>query len=87
MNDQPVEQSARAALFDLRTVIAVLFGAYGVILTVLGVAATGPEDLAKAGGININLWTGIGMLVVAALFVLWQRLRPAVAGRSDDGGR
>jgi hypothetical protein len=88
MNDQPVEQSARAALFDLRTVIAILFGTYGVILTVLGIAATGPEDLAKAGGININLWTGVGMLVVAALFVLWQRLRPAVpTRRSEDGGR
>jgi xanthine/uracil/vitamin C permease (AzgA family) len=31
--------------------------------------------LAKAAGIDINLWAGIVMLVVAALFVLWERLR------------
>ncbi|GAA2544175.1 hypothetical protein [Pseudonocardia hydrocarbonoxydans] len=76
--DEP--RSAAASLFDLRTVIAVLFGAYGVILTLLGAFGTSAEDLAKAGGVHLNLWTGIGMLVVAALFVTWQRLRPTVTG-------
>jgi hypothetical protein len=27
-------------------------------------------------GLNINLWGGITMLVFAALFVAWARLRP-----------
>jgi hypothetical protein len=73
-----------AALFDLRTVIAVLFGIYGVMLTVLGLIGSSPEQLDKAGGINLNLWTGIGMLVVAGLFVLWLVLRPSTVGASDD---
>lgn len=73
-----------AALFDLRTVIAVLFGIYGVMLTVMGLIGSSPEQLAKAGGINLNLWTGLGMLVVAALFVLWLVLRPSTVGASDD---
>ncbi|MBC8091287.1 MAG: hypothetical protein H7Y15_04965 [Pseudonocardia sp.] len=68
--------SAAAALFDLRTVIAALFGVFGAILTVLGLLGTSEEDLAKAGGIALNLWTGIGMLVLAAIFATWQRLRP-----------
>ena len=68
--------SAASALFDLRTVIAVLFGVYGVILTALGVFGTTEAELVKTGGIALNLWTGVGMLVLAAVFVTWQRLRP-----------
>jgi hypothetical protein len=73
-----------ATLFDLRTVIAALFGIYGVMLTVMGLIGSSPEQLAKAGGINLNLWTGLGMLVVAALFALWLFLRPSTVGASED---
>ena len=73
-----------ASLFDLRTVIAVLFGIYGVMLTVMGLIGSSPEQLAKAGGINLNLWTGLGMLVIAGLFVLWLVLRPSTVGASED---
>ncbi|WP_018685699.1 hypothetical protein [Actinokineospora enzanensis] len=70
------EPTKRAGLFDLRGVLAVLFAVYGLVLTVMGIAATSQADLDKAGGINVNLWMGIGMLVVAVLFALWVRLRP-----------
>lgn len=70
--------SAASALFDLRTVIAVLFAVYGVLLTLLGLFGGSEADLQKAGGINLNLWTGVGMMVVAAIFVTWQRLRPTL---------
>lgn len=82
MNDDKAPRSA--SLFDLRTVIAVLFGIYGVMLTAMGLFGTSPEQLEKAGGIELNLWTGIGMLVVAGLFVLWLVLRPSAVGASDD---
>jgi drug/metabolite transporter (DMT)-like permease len=62
-------------LFDLRYVIGVLLGVYGVVLVIRG-ALDGPEQLARASGISINLWTGIGLLVVAAVFLAWARLRP-----------
>ena len=32
----------------------------------------------KAAGINIDLWTGLGMLVFAALMLLWAFGRPTV---------
>jgi drug/metabolite transporter (DMT)-like permease len=62
-------------LFDLRYVIGVLLGVYGVVLVIRG-ALDGPEQLARASGISINLWTGVGLLVVAAVFLVWARLRP-----------
>jgi hypothetical protein len=68
-------QSAAAKLFDLRVLIGGLFLLYGVMLTVAGFF-TSSKDLAKASHININLWMGIGMLVVGAFFAGWWRLRP-----------
>ena len=68
--------SASSALFDLRTVIAILFLVYGVVLTVMGFASNSPEELAKSGGIDINLWSGIVMIVIGAAFVAWALLRP-----------
>ncbi|MEU0089028.1 hypothetical protein [Kribbella sp. NPDC006257] len=67
----------KAGAFDIRVVIAALVAIYGVVLTILGIIAD-PKEVDKAAGININLWGGIAMLVFAALFVLWARLRPIV---------
>jgi hypothetical protein len=71
------QQKKKAGAFDIRVVIALLVAIYGVVLTVLGIIAD-PKEVDKAAGININLWGGIAMLVFAALFVLWARLRPIV---------
>ncbi|WP_328998204.1 hypothetical protein OHA18_27570 [Kribbella sp. NBC_00709] len=65
----------KAGAFDIRMVIALLIGVYGLVLTILGIVEKQPE-IDKAAGININLWGGIGMLVFSALFILWARLRP-----------
>jgi hypothetical protein len=35
--------------------------------------------------VNINLWAGIGMLVVAALFVLWAWWRPLRVPAPEEG--
>ncbi|WP_158888316.1 hypothetical protein [Amycolatopsis anabasis] len=69
-------RSRRAGAFDIRLIIALLIGVYGVVLTVMGAGFTSDEDLNKADGLNINLWAGIGMLVFTALFVLWALVRP-----------
>jgi hypothetical protein len=70
-------EKKKAGAFDIRVVIAALVGLYGVVLTILGLIADKAE-VAKADGVNINLWGGLAMLVFAALFVLWARLRPIV---------
>jgi hypothetical protein len=71
------EQKKKAGAFDIRVVIAALIAIYGLMLTILGIIAD-PQEVDKAAGININLWGGIAMLVFAAVFVLWARLRPIV---------
>ena len=70
-----VPQSAAARLFDLRVLIGGLFLVYGVMLTVAGFF-TSAKDLAKASQININLWMGVGMLIIGVSFTTWWRLRP-----------
>jgi hypothetical protein len=67
-----------ARLFDLRWIIALLFGVYGVVLLVLGLGFETEADRVKTGGFNVNLWVGVGMLVFTGLLVLWAVLRPVV---------
>jgi hypothetical protein len=76
---------ARVSLFDLRWILAFLFGVYGVTVTLMGLfehAKTYTAD-GQDVGVNVNLWTGIPMLVVAIAFALWAGLRPAVPPTSD----
>ena len=70
-----VTGSRMARLFDLRYVIAGLLGVYGVVLVIRGLL-DGPEQLARAAGVAVNLWTGIGLVVVSAIFLVWARTRP-----------
>jgi xanthine/uracil/vitamin C permease (AzgA family) len=71
-------QSAAAKLFDLRLMIGCLFVVYGVALTIAGLFTTTQAQLEKAAGININLWLGIGQLVLGLLFLLWRHLDPVM---------
>lgn len=81
----------RRRWFDVRILLTIVLGCYGVVLTVLGAIAS-PQDLRTADGVRINLWTGLGLLAVAALFLLWSWLRPlrstpaAPTGRTTGGG-
>ncbi|MGJ9612238.1 hypothetical protein [Actinotignum sp. GS-2025b] len=58
----------RLSLFDLRTWIAIMFGVFGTMLAGYGLFFVTEEDLAKAAGINLNLWTGLAMIIVALFF-------------------
>jgi xanthine/uracil/vitamin C permease (AzgA family) len=76
MSDTSTTRAERAAnLFDLRRIIGGVFVAWGVLLTVLGLTESDAE-VDKAAGININLYAGIGMLVVGIIFLLWAFTRP-----------
>ena len=67
-----------AGAFDIRVIIAALIGVYGLILVATGLISTSDADLEKSDGFNVNLWAGLGMVVVAAAFLIWVRWRPIV---------
>jgi xanthine/uracil/vitamin C permease (AzgA family) len=86
------KDSTASRLFDLRLIIGAMFVLYGVVLTVVG-ATDGDKEIALAAGVRINLWIGLGMLLVGILFLLWMRLRPlrptaerSAAARADAAG-
>jgi cytochrome c biogenesis protein CcdA len=73
------EADASNTLFDLRYLIGGLFTIYGIVLIV----ASFFVSTVKSGGININLWLGLAMLVLGVCFLLWARTRPLqIEGRS-----
>jgi hypothetical protein len=69
------DHGAARNLFDLRTIIGALFTLYGVILTVYGIVDS-QAQVDKAAGVRINLWTGLGMLVLGLAFLAWVKFRP-----------
>jgi xanthine/uracil/vitamin C permease (AzgA family) len=74
--EHDAHRDARAAnLFDVRRFIGALFVIYGVILLVLGLGAS-DADVDKAAGVNVNLWTGLAMLIVGGIFLAWAFTRP-----------
>src|SRR3954447_22100787 len=76
MSEVSTSRAERAAnLFDLRRIIGGVFVVWGVLLTVLGITESDAE-VDKAAGVNINLYAGLGMLVVGLLFLLWAFTRP-----------
>jgi hypothetical protein len=77
-------QSAASRLFDLRSMIGGLFVLYGIMLTVAGFS-TSHKELTKAANININLWMGIGMLIVGVIFLAWWRLNPVKPAEPPPG--
>lgn len=85
--ERPVTHVEKVGAFDIRNFIGALIGLYGIILVVLGLVAFNEVEADRTGGLNANLWAGVGMVVVAALFFLWARLEPLkVEVQSDPSG-
>ncbi len=66
-----------AGLLDIRNIIGTLIGAYGVILTLMGLFADQAPD--KTGDVNANLWGGWVMRGGGGVFATG-------AGRRRGGG-
>lgn len=81
--DQPAARKAGA--FDIRNFIGALFAIYGLVLLLTGLLGTDDAALAKSDGVNINLWTGVALLVAGLGFIAWARLRPVVVPEGVSG--
>ena len=77
------QRAAKAArLFDIRRLIGGLFLIYGLILVILGLGES-DASIAKSADINVNLYSGLGMLALAAFFIAWGLLRPLSGDEGD----
>lgn len=77
-------KARKAGAFDVRNFIGALLGLYGVVLLLTGLFGTDEAALAKADGVNVNIWTGIALLVAGGIFLGWARLRPVVVPPEHD---
>jgi xanthine/uracil/vitamin C permease (AzgA family) len=55
-------------------------------VTIAGISPS-QATLDKAEGVNINLWTGIAMLLLGIFFLAWVKLRPTVPVPVPEGER
>ncbi len=76
-SDKEIHAAKAANRFDIRRLIGALFMLYGLILVALGILGS-HHVKSKAAGINVDLFTGIGMLVFGALMIFWALSRPTV---------
>ncbi|MDD7465176.1 MAG: hypothetical protein PUK59_02915 [Actinomycetaceae bacterium] len=74
-----------AGAFDIRNVIGLLIGIYGVAL-VFAAFFMNPGmnvDTGEAKNSFYNLYVGIALLVVCAVFMIWAKLRPVQVPNED----
>ena len=83
---EEIRAARLANRFDIRRLIGGLFLVYGVVLLIVGIVGSSHVKN-KAAGININLWTGIGLLVFAFLMIAWALLRPVRPEPPETRGR
>ncbi len=59
---------------DIKYPIGLMFSILGIILTLYGLATNSDTELyQKSFQININLWSGIGMLVFGILMLVFTK--------------
>ena len=77
-----------AGLFDVRNIIGALLTIYGVVLAGMGIFNYTAEDKSKTGGFNINLWSGLIILICGVLMITWAVTRPILVpveeGTNED---
>jgi hypothetical protein len=62
---------------DIKIPIGLMFTILGLLLTIFGLATGGNAELySRSLDININLWTGLVMLVVGVLMLATAKRKP-----------
>ena len=85
-DEEEIRAARNANRFDIRRLIGGLFVLYGVILLLLGIFGS-HHIKTKAAGVNIDLWTGIGMLIFGGLMIFWALSRPVAPEPPEDRGK
>ncbi len=63
---------------DIKIPIGLMFTILGLLLAIFGLATAGDAELYRRSlDININLWTGLAMLVFGVFMLATSKLRPS----------
>ncbi len=63
---------------DIKVPIGLMFTIMGLLLTIFGLATAGNAEMYERSlGININLWTGLAMLLIGIVMLATSKLKPA----------
>jgi hypothetical protein len=84
-DEEEIAAAKAANRFDIRRIIGGVFVIYSLILIALGILGSS-HIKNKAAGINIDLWTGLGMLVFGALMIFWALSKPTVPEPPETRG-
>jgi membrane-bound ClpP family serine protease len=68
---------------DIRFPIGFMFTITGLIITVWGLISS-PEIYKKSLNVNINLWTGLAMLVFGLIFLLMSIAAQAKSKKQEE---
>jgi hypothetical protein len=62
-------------MIDIKFPIGLMFSILGVLLTIYGIfTISDPELYKKSFEININLWSGVGMMVFGGFMLITSRI-------------
>lgn len=83
----PTPEKKTAGAFDIRNIIGYLLGIYGVIL-LLSAWLLDPgvnPDTGQPKEPMYNVLTGLALIVAAAVFIGWAKLRPIIVPADPAG--
>jgi hypothetical protein len=62
---------------DIKIPIGLMFTLLGLLLSIFGLATAGNEEMYRRSlDININLWTGLCMLLIGILMLATSKMKP-----------
>jgi hypothetical protein len=62
---------------DIKVPIGLMFTILGLLLAIYGLATAGDAELYKRSlDINVNLWTGLAMILIGIFMLATSKLRP-----------
>ncbi len=61
-------------MLDIRIPIGLLFVVLGILVTIYGVTTIGSDMYAISANSNVNLWSGIAMLVFGGIMLLTAKM-------------
>jgi hypothetical protein len=62
-------------MIDIKLPIGLMFSIFGLLLTIYGIfTMSDPELYKKTFDININLWSGLGMLAFGGIMLIFSKM-------------